>query len=140
MKIKLKRDKCMEMKKHKKILKYKNENCIQILLISLIQYSSVQIRLKQHVINLLGVSSMFYTHDTIWKSNFHETSVTLAMISNRFFALTNMRSLKWLKGTSVVVLRVERALYIHSPPTTYNPCRTETRTRNLRITSPTLYH
>ncbi len=46
MKIKLNRDKCMEMKKHKKILKYKNENCIQILLISIIQYSSVQIRLK----------------------------------------------------------------------------------------------
>ncbi len=34
-----------------------------------------------------------------------------------------------LKGTSVVVLRVERALYIHPP--TYYSCRTETRTRNL---------
>ncbi len=34
-----------------------------------------------------------------------------------------------LKGTSVVVLRVERVLYIHSP--TYNPCQPETQTRNL---------
>ncbi len=31
------------------------------------------------------------------------------------------------RGTSVVVLRVERALYIDSPPT-YNFCRPETRT------------
>ncbi len=39
---------------------------------------------------------------------------------------------------SVVVLKVEeRVLYIHSP--TYNSCQTETRTRNLRVTSPTLY-
>ncbi len=37
-----------------------------------------------------------------------------------------------LKGTSVTVLKVERALYIHSP--TYNSCRPE----NLWITSPTL--
>ncbi len=36
----------------------------------------------------------------------------------------------FLKGTSVVVLRVERVLY--------NPCQPETRTRNLWITSPTL--
>ncbi len=40
--------------------------------------------------------------------------------------------------TLVVVSRVERALYIHSP--TYNPCRPETWTHNLSITSPTLYH
>ncbi len=39
------------------------------------------------------------------------------------------------KSTSVVVLKVES--YIHSPPT-YNPCRPETRTHNLSITSPTL--
>ncbi len=43
-----------------------------------------------------------------------------------------------LKGTSVVVLRVERGLYIHSP--SYNPCRTETRTHKRSIMSPTLYH
>ncbi len=41
-----------------------------------------------------------------------------------------------LKGTSVVVLRVEKALNIHCP--TYNSYRPETRTRNLSITSPTL--
>ncbi len=41
-----------------------------------------------------------------------------------------------LKSTSVVVLRVERALYIHSP--TYNSCWPETQTRNFWITSPTL--
>ncbi len=41
-----------------------------------------------------------------------------------------------LKSTSVVELRVERVLYIHSP--TYNTYRTKTRTRNLSITSPTL--
>ncbi len=41
-----------------------------------------------------------------------------------------------LKDTSVVVLRVERALYIHSPND--NPCRAETRTHNLWITSPTI--
>ncbi len=34
-------------------------------------------------------------------------------------------------------LKVERALDIHSPPT-YNPCRTQTQTRNLWIMSPTL--
>ncbi len=39
-----------------------------------------------------------------------------------------------LKGTSVVLLKVERALYIHPP----NSCRSETRTHNLSITSPTL--
>ncbi len=40
------------------------------------------------------------------------------------------------RAPSVVVLRVERALVIHSP--TYNSCRPETRTRNFWITSPTL--
>ncbi len=64
-------------------------------------------------------------------------SVTLAMISNRFFALTNMRSLKWLKGTSVVVLRVERALYIHSPPIPAGP-RLEPATFGLRVRLSTI--
>ncbi len=41
-----------------------------------------------------------------------------------------------LKSTSVVVLRVERELYIHSSPTI--PAGPETRTHNLCITSPTL--
>ncbi len=41
-----------------------------------------------------------------------------------------------LKGTSVVVLKVERALYIHSP--TNNSCQPKTRTHNLSIMSPTL--
>ncbi len=41
-----------------------------------------------------------------------------------------------LKGTPVVELKEERALYIHSP--SYNPCRTETQTHNLSITSLTL--
>ncbi len=36
-----------------------------------------------------------------------------------------------LKGTSVVVLRVERALYIYSPPPTI-PAGPETRTRTYR--------
>ncbi len=36
----------------------------------------------------------------------------------------------------IVVLRMERALDIHSP--TYNSCRPEIRTRNLSIMSPTL--
>ncbi len=35
------------------------------------------------------------------------------------------------------VLKMERALYIQSPPT-YNPCQTETQTHNFLITSPTL--
>ncbi len=39
-------------------------------------------------------------------------------------------------NTSVVVLRMERVLYIHSP--TDNSCQLETQTRNLWITSPTL--
>ncbi len=43
-----------------------------------------------------------------------------------------------LKGTSIVVLRVERERWTFTPPT-YNFCRPETRTRNLSITSPTLY-
>ncbi len=42
-----------------------------------------------------------------------------------------------LKGTSVMVLSVERALDIHSPPPTI-PAGPETRTHNLWITSPTL--
>ncbi len=42
-----------------------------------------------------------------------------------------------LKGTSVVVLRVERERCTFTPPTN-NSCRPETRTRNLSITSPTL--
>ncbi len=37
----------------------------------------------------------------------------------------------------VVVLKEERALYIHSPPPTI-PAGPETRTHNLSITSPTL--
>ncbi len=41
-----------------------------------------------------------------------------------------------LKGTSVVVLRVERERCTFTPPT-YNSCWPETRTRNLSITSPT---
>ncbi len=41
-----------------------------------------------------------------------------------------------LKGTSVVVLRVERALYIQ--PLTYNSYRPKTQTHNLWITSPVL--
>ncbi len=41
-----------------------------------------------------------------------------------------------LKGTSVVVLMVERALVIHSPQLQFLPA--ETWTRNLWITSPTL--
>ncbi len=45
-----------------------------------------------------------------------------------------------LKGlTLVVVLRVEESA-VHSLPPTDNPCRTETRTHKLSITSPTLYH
>ncbi len=43
-----------------------------------------------------------------------------------------------LKGISVEVLRVERALYIHPP--FYNSCWTETRTHKRSIMSPTLYH
>ncbi len=43
-----------------------------------------------------------------------------------------------LKGHLVMVLKVERALYIHS--STDNPCWTETETRNLSIMSPTPYH
>ncbi len=42
-----------------------------------------------------------------------------------------------LKGTSAVVLRVERVLYIHSPHLQFLP---ETRTRNLWITSLTSNH
>ncbi len=38
------------------------------------------------------------------------------------------------QGHLVVVLKVERALYIHSPD---NPCRNETRTHDLSIMSPT---
>ncbi len=41
-----------------------------------------------------------------------------------------------VKGTSVMVLKMERALYIHSP--TYNTCRPETRTCNLSITNLSL--
>ncbi len=44
-----------------------------------------------------------------------------------------------LKGTSVVVLKVESERSTFTPPT-YNSCRTETRTHNLSITSPTLHH
>ncbi len=40
--------------------------------------------------------------------------------------------------TSVVVLRVERALDIHSPPPPTIPAGPETRTRDLWIRSPTL--
>ncbi len=40
--------------------------------------------------------------------------------------------------TSVVVLRVERVLVIHSPPPTI-PAGPETQTHDLRVTSPTLY-
>ncbi len=44
-----------------------------------------------------------------------------------------------LKGlNSVVVLRVERERCTFTPPN-YNSCRPETRTRDLRVTSPTLY-
>ncbi len=43
-----------------------------------------------------------------------------------------------LKGTSVMVLRVEKECCTFPPPT-YNSCRPETRTRNLSITSPTLW-
>ncbi len=44
-----------------------------------------------------------------------------------------------LKGlTSVMVLKVERVLVIHSPPPTI-PAGPETRTHNLQVTSPTLY-
>ncbi len=48
-----------------------------------------------------------------------------------------------LKGTSVGVLKGERALYIHSPHLqflqyTYNSCRPKTQTRNLWMMSPTL--
>ncbi len=43
-----------------------------------------------------------------------------------------------LKGTSVVVLRVERTLVIHSPPPPTIPAGPETRTRDLWVTSPTL--
>ncbi len=42
-----------------------------------------------------------------------------------------------LKGTSVVVLRVERALYIHSPHLQFLPAR-DSKSCNLSITSPTL--
>ncbi len=42
-----------------------------------------------------------------------------------------------LKGTSVVVLRVENE-HCTFTPSTYNPCWPETRTHNLWITSPTL--
>ncbi len=41
------------------------------------------------------------------------------------------------QGHLVVVLNVERVLYIHSPPT-YNPSGTEIWTRNLSIMSPIL--
>ncbi len=41
-----------------------------------------------------------------------------------------------LKDTSVVVLKVERALYIHSP---HPPHLKETQTHDLWIISPTLY-
>ncbi len=43
-----------------------------------------------------------------------------------------------LKGTSVVVLKVERAVHSFPPPTI--PAGPETRTRNLSIMSLTLYH
>ncbi len=43
-----------------------------------------------------------------------------------------------LKGTSVVVLRVEGELKFI--PHTYNPCRTETQTSNLLFRSLALYH
>ncbi len=42
-----------------------------------------------------------------------------------------------LKGTSVVVLKVEESCCTFTPPT-YNSCRPEIRTHNLSITSPTL--
>ncbi len=41
------------------------------------------------------------------------------------------------QGQLVVLFKMERALYIHSPPT-YNPCQTETQTHNFLITSPSL--
>ncbi len=45
-----------------------------------------------------------------------------------------------LKGlTSVVVLRLERAPRYSLPPPTIFSCRPETRTRDLWVTSPTLY-
>ncbi len=42
----------------------------------------------------------------------------------------------FLKGTSVVKLRVERECCTFTPPA-YNSCRSEIRTRNLSITNPT---
>ncbi len=83
-------------------------------------------------------------HTQQWVVNKHtHTHWTQTRSSGQPFMLLRPGS-SWgygplLKGlTSVVVLRVERALDIHSPPPTI-PAGPETRTSDLWVTSPTLY-
>ncbi len=90
---------------------------------------------------ILRICALHLTHPTCTHTavNTH-TPWTHTRSSGQSFMLRHPGSSWWfgalLKDTSVVVLRVERALYIHS--STYNSCRPETRTHNLSITSPTL--
>ncbi len=77
---------------------------------------------------ILGICACIYpiqvhTHSSEHTHTHHEH--TPGAVGRHFYA--QRPGISWgfgalLKGTSVVVLRVERALYIHSP--TYNSCRT----------------
>ncbi len=85
------------------------------------------------------------THTRNLSSAFNPSKCTLTAVNThleQWAAILRRPGSSWgigalLKGlTSVMVLKVERALVIHS---TDNPCRTWNRTGNLWVTSPTLY-
>ncbi len=100
---------------------------------------------------MLGICALHLTHPSVhtqqWVVNKHthtHTPWTHTRIIGQPLMLRrpggSCGSGALLKETSVVVLKVERALYIHSPPTPPTiPAGAETRTCNLWVTSPTLY-
>ncbi len=94
-----------------------------------------------------GVWPSMVTHTRNLSSAFNPSKCTLTAVNNthpeQWAAMLRRPGSSWgigalLKGlTSVMVLKVERALVIHSPPPTI-PAGPGNRTCNLWVTSPTL--
>ncbi len=98
-------------------------------------HNYMQVTLNQTLIWSDGESDVTFGHTQNLCSAFTHPKCTHTAVNTHTHTV-NTHPEQLVKGTSVVVLKVERVLYIHSP--TYNSCRPETRTHNLSITSPTL--
>ncbi len=86
---------------------------------------------------ILGICALHLTHPRAHTQQWTHTRSSRQPMLRRPGSSWGFGAL--LKGlTSVVVLKVERVLVIHSPPPTI-PAGPEIRTHDLRVTSPTLY-